>query len=69
MLEKLSVFLDDASEYFAHRKGLLPLLGIFFVILDFFFQIFPVGWVSASSLFLHIGIILAIIGFMFAWAL
>jgi hypothetical protein len=69
MLEKLSLILDDTSEFFAHRKGLLPLLGIFFVVLDLFFQIFPVGWLTTSNLFLHIGIILAILGFMFAWAL
>jgi hypothetical protein len=69
MLEKISLFIDDASEYFAHRKGLLPLLGILFIVIDLFFQIFPVGWVSSSNLFMHIGIILAILGFMFAWAL
>jgi len=69
MFEKLSVFLDDASEFFAHRKGLLPLLGIFFVLLDLVFQIIPLGWVTSSNLCMHIGIILAILGFMFAWAL
>jgi hypothetical protein len=69
MFEKLSLILDEASEFLAHRKGLLPLLGIFFVILDLIFQIIPVGWLTTSSLFLHLGIILAILGFMFAWAL
>jgi hypothetical protein len=69
MPEKLSVILDDGSEFIAHCKGLLPLLGIIFVVMDLFFQIFPVGWLTISNLFLHIGIILAILGFMFAWTL
>ena len=69
MQRRLSILLDDASEFFAHRKGLLPLVGIFLVMVDFFFQIFPIGWVSTSSFFLHLGIIVAIVGFMFAWAL
>jgi hypothetical protein len=69
MQERLSILLDDASEFFAHRKGLLPLLGIFLVLVDFFFQVFPAGWVTTSGIFLHLGIIIAIIGFIFAWAL
>ena len=69
MFEKLSILLDDASEFFAHRKGLLPLLGILCVIVNLLFQIIPIGWVTSANLFLHIGIVLAILGFMFAWAL
>ncbi len=69
MIEKISLFIDDASEFLAHRKGLLPLLGILFVILDLIFQFLPLGWLASSNLFLHIGIILAILGFMLAWAL
>ena len=31
----LSRLLDNASNYFAHRKGLLPLLGILLVIINY----------------------------------
>jgi hypothetical protein len=29
---------------------------------------FP-GWLAETDLFLHVGIILSVLGFMFAWAL
>jgi hypothetical protein len=61
--------LDKISEYLAPRKGLLPLLGIFFVLLNFVFQFLPVGWLKSSNLFLHLGLVIAIFGLMLAWAL
>ncbi len=69
MLTWVSRLLDHLSEFLAHRKGLLPILGILLVLVNFVFQIFPVGWLSSSNLFLHLGIVLAILGFMLAWAL
>jgi hypothetical protein len=56
------------SEYLANRKGLLPLVGIILVILNFVFQFFP-GWLAETDLFLHTGVILAVLGIMLGWAL
>ena len=39
------------------------------MILNLIFQIFPVGWLTTSNLFLHLGIILALVGVLLAWAL
>jgi hypothetical protein len=63
--------LDWLSNFLAHRKGLLPLIGILMVFFNFFLQfIFPFGhWLTASNLFLHLGVIVAIFGLMLAWAL
>ena len=70
MLEKFSRFLDRASDFLAYRKGLLPLIGIVLIIINGFLQFFPAfGWLSESSLLLHLGVIIAIIGIMIAWAL
>jgi len=69
MQVRLSTLLDRMSEFFAARKGLLPMLGIGLILVNFIFQIVPLGWISSSNLFLHLGIILAILGFMLAWAL
>lgn len=70
MFAKINKFLDKVSEFFAHRKGLIPLLGIICVIINFIFQFFPqLGWVVTSNFMLHAGIIMAIIGFLLAWAL
>ncbi len=70
MIEQLSVFVDRVSEFFAHRKGLLPLIGMVLVLLNLFLQIvFPAGWLTQINCFLHLGILVVIIGFMLARAL
>jgi hypothetical protein len=53
----------------AHRKGLIPLLGVGLILLNLLFQFFPLGWITETNLFLHIGLILVLIGFMLSWAL
>jgi len=67
----LSKLLDIASNYLAHRKVLLPLLGILLVILNFvlpYFFIQP-NFFTLSNFFLHLGVIVAIFGMMLSWAL
>jgi hypothetical protein len=61
--------LDRFSEFYAHRKGLLPLIGLVLIIANFILQIVSAGWLAQTDLFLHLGLILAIVGFMLAWAL
>jgi len=66
----MSKLFDFLSEYLAHRKGLLPLIGIVLVFLNLVLQyILPPGWLTSSNLLLHLGIIIAIFGLMLAWAL
>lgn len=66
----LSRLVDNASNYFARRKGLLPLLGILLVIINFILPfIFGLNMITGSNLFLHLGVIIAIFGMMLAWAL
>ncbi len=66
----ISHWLDLASEFFAHRKGLLPISGLLLVVLNFLLQFLaPGGWVVTSNLFLHLGVIVAIFGLLLAWAL
>jgi hypothetical protein len=68
-MQAFSQFLDRVSGYLASRKGLLPTIGISLILLNFVFRLFPLGWVTTTDLFLHLGIILALIGLMLAWAL
>jgi hypothetical protein len=67
----LSRLVDTASDYFAHRKGLLPMLGILLVIINYILPfIFGLdNLITGSNLFLHLGVIVAIFGMMLAWAL
>ena len=66
----LSKLVDKSSNFFAHRKGLLPLIGILLVIVNYILPfIFGLNMITGSNLFLHLGVIVAIFGFMLAWAL
>jgi len=70
MKKNISTFLDKLSEFLAPRKGLLPLLGVLLVFINYLLQFYPAaGWVAETDLFLHLGILLAILGILVAWAL
>ena len=69
-MQKISQLLDHLSEYLAHRKGLLPFIGLLLIVINLILQLIPgMGWLSSSNLLLHLGIILAIVGLMLTWAL
>jgi hypothetical protein len=69
-MNRLSKLIDTASEYFAHRKGLLPMIGVLLVVVNFILPfIFGLNVITGSNLFLHLGVIVAIFGFMLASAL
>ena len=70
MLDLMNRFLDWISEFLAHRKGLLLIISILLIIINFVFQLIPgLGWLAHTNLFLHLGVILGLIGVMVAWAL
>ena len=70
MLDWLSNFLDSLSEYLAARKGLLPIIGIFLIIMNLIINLFPgTGFFSESDILLNVGVIIAILGLMLARAL
>jgi hypothetical protein len=66
----MSKFLDFMSEFLAHRKGFLPIVGLFLIVCNLIIQfVIPGNILATSNLFLHIGLIIAIFGLMLAWAL
>ncbi len=66
----ISKLLDRTSEYLAHRKGLLPIIGIVLILVNLAVQfIFPNSPLAFSNIFLHVGLIVAIFGLMLSWAL
>jgi len=70
MIEKFNRLLDRISEFLAQRKGLLPLIGVVLVLINGILQFIPAsGWVSDTNLLLHLGVIIAILGILLAWAL
>ncbi len=69
-MQKFNTFLDHLSDFLSKRKGLMPLLGILLVVVNFVLSLIPgLGWIAESNLFLHLGVILGLLGFMIAWAL
>jgi hypothetical protein len=70
MLRLFNRFLDAAAEFLAHRKGLLPAFGILLVLINAILQFFPAGGVLVeTNILLHLGVIIAVLGMMLAWAL
>lgn len=70
MLLRINKMIDGLSDFFAQRKGLLPFLGVLFVLINWLLRVLPIdGWVVSSDLFLHIGVVVSILGIMLAWAL
>lgn len=82
MKDRFNRLIDIASEFFAARKGLLPTVGLALILFNLIFQFFPgeglstgssfsplFAWLQHTDLFLHLGLILALIGIMLAWAL
>lgn len=63
MVEKILAFME-------RTKGLPVMLGLFLVVLNLILQFIPgLGFLSASNILLHIGLVLALIGLLFREAL
>lgn len=66
----LSKLLDNLSEYLASRKGLLPLLGTALIVLNLIFKILmPESYLTQVDLFLHLGLVITILGLVLSKAL
>ncbi|NWF64228.1 MAG: hypothetical protein HXY38_07975 [Chloroflexi bacterium] len=66
----ISKLLDTLSNYLAHRKGLLPIIGLGLIVLNLLLQfILPGTFLATTNFFMHIGLLVSIFGLMLAWAL
>ncbi len=66
----MSKLFDRLSEFLAHRKGLLPIIGLVLILINLALQFtLPPGWLVSTNLLLHLGLVIAILGLMIAWAL
>jgi len=67
MNRKISEILEWFSNYLSTRKGLLPITGLFFVLINLLtVLLFPESWAARYNISLHFGILIAILGFMIA---
>ena len=61
----MNQFIDWLGDFFSERRGLLPLLGMGFILLNLLLQIFPgpgSGWFVDSNFLLHVGLIISLLG-------
>ena len=67
-------FLKRISDFLARFPGLPVLIAVFLVILNFVLRLLPgtwpvVGWLVQTDLFLHLGVILGLLGVLVGDAL
>jgi hypothetical protein len=63
----MNQILDKLNELIGESPGLLPMLGIGLIILNFLLQFFPgpgSGWFIDSNLLLHVGLLMSLIGIL-----
>jgi len=64
------MILDRLSEFLAKRRGLPTLLAILLVIVNLIIQFIPgLEWLARTNLFLHLGVIVGLIGVLLSAAL
>lgn len=66
MDEWINDVVERVNEALERRPGMLPLLGVVFIVVNFLLQIFPGSdvWLVDSNLFLHLGLIVSIVGLL-----
>ncbi|MCP4357251.1 MAG: hypothetical protein GY796_04440 [Chloroflexi bacterium] len=57
--------LDRLSHFMSKYPGLLPLIGLGLIVLNLFLQFFQGYWIVDSNLFLHLGLIISLLGILF----
>jgi hypothetical protein len=64
------MILDRLSEFLSKRRGLPTLLAILLVIVNLIIQFIPgLEWLARTNLFLHLGVIVGLIGVLLSAAL
>jgi hypothetical protein len=63
----MNEILDKLNMWIGDRPGLLPIVGVALIILNFVLQFMPgpgSGWFVDSNLLLHVGLIMSLIGIL-----
>ena len=60
----MNKLIDKMSHFFGKYPGLLPMVGLLLIILNLLLQPFQGVWIVESNLFLHLGLIVSLIGIL-----
>jgi hypothetical protein len=61
--------LNRVASFFSHYKGLMVLVGIALVALNFLLRLLGLDWLTPHDLLLHLGVVLGLFGILLAQAL
>ena len=70
-VSRMNRLIERIADILAAKPGLLPIVGLGLVILNFLLQIYPGSsyWVVDSNLLLHLGLVIGFLGFLLIRAL
>lgn len=66
MDRQINEIVERINAFMVKRPGTLPLAGVGLILVNFLLQIYPGpdAWIAGSNLFLHIGLVLSIVGLL-----
>jgi hypothetical protein len=60
----MNKLIDALSQFFGKYPGFLPIIGLLLIILNLLLQPFQGSWIVESNVFLHLGLIVSLIGIL-----
>lgn len=66
MDEWINEQVERMNGFLMRKPGALPLVGVGLIVLNFILQVFPgpEAWIVRSNLFLHLGLVVSLIGLL-----
>lgn len=66
MDERINELVERINGFLVRKPGALPLAGVGLIVVNLALQFFPgpEAWIARSNLFLHLGLILGLIGLL-----
>lgn len=66
MDQHINELVERINSFLVQRPGVLPLVGLGLILFNLLLQIYPgpETWIAASNLFLHLGLIITVIGLL-----
>lgn len=66
MDERINELVERINDFLVRKPGALPLVGVGLIVVNFVLQLFPgpEAWIARSNLFLHLGLILSLVGLL-----